>query len=156
MGIAEQIVTRGLGGIILFTQARNAHAWGKMRADTYAQSGDADALARTYINTRMTQMPEAGSEMMKDYAFRKELDSNMRHFSNSVRGYWGGLARMAAYNVVPITLGLVACVTPPKWKIARIAAAGLAVVFTAMNWTKERHGVGYHAPLNSKFVDPNF
>jgi hypothetical protein len=152
MSIVEQGVTRGIGGLILLLRARDAHAFGKQRADVYAQSGDADALASAYINTRMTGTPSSASERMKDYAYKKELDGNMRHFSNSVKGYWYGVFKMCSYNVMPIGLGLLALLGTNKY--VRGVSAGLALGFIGLGWFKERHGAGYHDSLNTKFIDP--
>jgi hypothetical protein len=147
---------KGLGALTLFLTAKDAHTYGVMRADVYSQSGDADALAKAYINNNMLAMPSTAARLFKDYNLKKELNGNMRHYSNSMKGYFAGLTTWLAYNVMGIALGATALLAKNKWlwgqgKYLRGGAALAALYFLLTNVIKEGKGVGYTDNINVKF-----
>ncbi|MDR1167342.1 MAG: hypothetical protein LBK53_00430 [Heliobacteriaceae bacterium] len=140
---------KGLGALVLFVQAKDAHHYGKMRAAVKAETGDANALASAYINTQMLNVPSSSAMAMKDFMFKKTLNDNMGHFVNSVKGYFGGFATMLTYNVLPLGLGLSALLA--KNKYIRGGSAIIAAAFMGLNFFKEGLGKGHSNDINPKY-----
>ena len=153
MALVEQCLTRGLGAAMLYIIARDSHSYGRQRSDVYAQSGDADALARKYMNTRMMGYPANAPDRFKQIALNRELNNNNRYYKNSIRGYFSGMREMLTFYALGIVAAGLATFGKHKW--LRIPAALFAVYGMCINYMKEYKGIGYHDDLNSKFLPPS-
>lgn len=128
--------------------AYDAHIVGKLQADVYAKSKDADACMETYSNTRYLSTPSMTVSKMKDSVHNFEVDSNFRHFFNSGIGYFKGFIGMLMDNVVPFGLGLGALLGKGKW--AKGSAIGLGI-YAGISFFKDVLGFGHYNDLNQKF-----
>ena len=136
----------GLGA--LGVVAYDSHIVGKLQADMYAKSKDANALAYTYNNTQYLSSPSMTISKLKDEVNKFENESNSRHFVNSAIGYFKGFGSMLIINVVPFTLGLTALFGKRNW--AKGSAIGLGV-YAGFKFIKDVLGFGHYNDLNSKF-----
>lgn len=128
--------------------AYDAHIVGKLQADMYAKSKDADACMDTFSNTQYLSTPSATMSKMKNGVHQFEMDSNYRHFINSAIGYFKGFGSMVTDNVVPFGLGLGALLG--KGILAKGSAIGLGIYGAAV-FLKDIMGFGHYNDLNSKF-----
>lgn len=126
----------------------DAHVIGKIHADTYSKTKDANAMARAYNNTRVLAGPSQTTAILKDEAYKLEMDNNFRHFINSAIGYFKGFGLMLIDGVVPFTLGLTALLG--KGFTAKAGAVGIGV-YGIVKLFKDVLGFGHSNDLNKKF-----
>ena len=128
--------------------AYDSHIVGKLQADVYAKSIDAEACMETFSNTQYLSTPSVTMSKLKDGVHQFELDNNWRHFVNSAVGYFKGFGSMVVDNVVPFGLGLGALFGKGVW--GKAPAVGLGV-YGAFMLLKDIIGFGHYNDLNSKF-----
>ncbi len=128
--------------------AYDSHIVGKLQADVYAKSKDAEACMETFSNTQYLSTPSVTMSKLKDGVHQFELDSNWRHFANSAVGYFKGFGSMVVDNVVPFGLGLGALLGKGKW--SKASAVGLAC-YGVVSFLKDVMGFGHYNDLNRKF-----
>lgn len=141
-------LAKGTGIAALGLVARDAHVIGKLQADTYAQSRDANAVQRTFNNTLYLSNPSMTQDAMKKTVFRWETENNFRNFFNSGIGYFKGVGSMLVNNVIPFSLGLGALLGKGNW--GKGSALGLGA-YALISFFKDGLGLGQNNPLNRKF-----
>ncbi len=137
-----------VGAAALGVVAYDAHIIGKLQADMYAKSKDANALASTYNNTQYLSSPSMTTSKLKDEVNKFEMENNSRHFVNSAVGYFKGFGSMLINSVVPLGLGLGALFAKGKW--AKGSAIGLGI-YGGFKFFKDILGFGHYNDLNRKF-----
>ena len=132
------VISKGVGAAALFFIARDAHVWGKIRADENMKTKNAKAAAY-YMNNAMTlDKLSITKSKMQDAVYRFELNENIRGSVNSTHGYIKGFFASMVSNVIPLALGVVALCTKGKASAASaIGLAGLGV------YTFIKDGLGY-------------
>lgn len=141
-------LAKGTGIAALALVAKDAHVIGKLQADTFAQSRDANAVEKTFNNTLYLSSPSMTQDAMKKGVFRWETENNFRNFFNSGIGYFKGFGSMLVNQVVPFTLGLTALIGKGKW--SKGGAIGLGA-YALISFLKDGLGLGQNNPLNRKF-----
>lgn len=141
-------LAKGTGIAALGLIARDAHVIGKIQADTFSQSCDADAVEKRFNNTLFLSNPSVTTQKMKKTVFRWEVENNFRNFFNSGIGYFKGLGSMLVNDVVPLTLGLGALFGKGKW--SKGSALGLGA-YALISFFKDGLGMGHNDLLNKKF-----
>lgn len=139
---------KGAGIATLGIIGYDSHIVGKLQADVYSKSKDADACMRTYSNTDYLSSPSMTTSHLKDSVHKLETDSNFRHFVNSGIGYFKGFGSMLIDNVVPFALGVGALCS--KGLLAKCSAIGLGLYGTVKLF-KDVLGFGHYNDLNRKF-----
>lgn len=141
-------LAKGTGLAALGVVAYDAHTWGKIQADVYAKSKDADACARAFNNTQYLSSPSITTANLKKGVYHLETDSNARHFVNSAIGYFKGFGSMLINSVIPFGLGLGALIG--KGKTSKGCALGLGV-YGVFKLFKDVLGFGHYNDLNRNF-----
>lgn len=136
----------GLGA--LGVVAYDSHIIGKLQADMYSKSKDADACAETFNNTQYLSSPSMTTSKLKNGVNRFEMESNSRHFVNSAIGYFKGFGSMLVSSVVPLGLGLGALFGKGNW--AKGSAIGLGI-YAGFKFFKDVLGFGHYNDLNKKY-----
>lgn len=136
----------GLGA--LGVVAYDSHIIGKLQADVYSKSKDADACAETFNNTQYLSNPSMTTLKLKNGVHRFEMENNSRHFVNSAIGYFKGFGSMLIHSVVPLGLGLGALFGKGNW--AKGSAIGLGI-YAGFKFFKDVLGFGHYNDLNRKF-----
>ena len=132
------IISKGVGATALFFIARDAHVWGKIKAEENMKNKNARAAAY-YMNNAMTlDKPSITKSKMQDAVYRFELSENIRGSINSTHGYIKGLFASLVSNVIPLALGAVALCT--KGTASAASAIGLAGIGL---YTFIKDGLGY-------------
>lgn len=135
-------LARGVGAAALYLVARDAHAYGKVKADIDLKSKNAKA-AQYYLNNTLTiNKPSLTQSRMKDAVYKYELDDNLRGFINSTTGYFKGITSMLVSDVGALCLGLGAILAKGRaLPLAKASAIGLAVM-GAYSFIKDGLGIG--------------
>lgn len=141
-------LVKGAGIAALGVVGYDAHIIGKIQADTYSKSKDADACMETFSNTQQLSSPSKTTAAMKDKVHQLEMDSNFRHFVNSGLGYFKGFGSMLIDSVVPLGLGLGAVLA--KGKVATASAIGIGI-YGVIKFFKDVLGFGHYNDLNKKY-----
>jgi hypothetical protein len=139
---------KAVGLAALGVVAYDSHIVGKIQADVYSKSKDADACAETFNNTQYLSSPSMTTSKLKDGVNRLEMESNTRHFINSAIGYFKGFGSMMISSVVPLGLGLGAICGKGKW--SKGSAIGLGI-YAGFKFFKDVLGFGHYNDLNRKF-----
>ena len=141
-------LAKGTGIVGLGLIAKDAHVIGKIQADTYSQSRDADAIEKRANNKLYLSNPSVTMQKMKKTVFNWEVENNFRNFFNQGIGYFKGLGSMLVNNVIPLTLGLTALLG--KGILSKASAIGLAG-YGILSFFKDGLGMGHNDPLNKNF-----
>ena len=145
-------LAKAAGAAAVGMVAYDAHVIGKLRADTYSQSAEANRTASLATNTLYLAEPSTIQTKVKKKLFNLELENNFLNFFNSAAGYFSGLGEMLVSGVVPLGLGLTALLAGAKkhGKICKGAGIGL-LVYGGIKFVRDILGVGSPNPLNSRF-----
>lgn len=141
-------LAKGAGIAALGVVAYDSHVIGKLQADVYSKTRDAEACMERFSNTQYLSNPSVTTSKLKNGVYHFEMDNNTRHFINSAIGYFKGFGLMLINNVVPLGLGLGALFTKGKW--AKGSAIGLGV-YAVVKFFKDGLGFGHYNDLNRKF-----
>ena len=137
----------GAGAVAL--TAYNAHVLGKLNADTYSQSREADRMADAAWNMSLQDEPNVVESKMKNKIFGFRLDNNLFMPINSAIGYVSGAVGSLINNVVPLGLGLGALLAKNKYvKNGSLIGLGLYSVYKILH---EGFGWGRPNRLNPPF-----
>lgn len=142
-------LAKAAGAAAVGMVAYDAHVLGKLKADVYSQSKEADACSDAFNNTLYQTEPSVLQSKMKKFLFRFELENNLFKLWNSAKGYVSGFLDMMVSGVVPLGLGLAALVSKNK-TICKASGIGL-LVWGGIKFVRDILGVGNHNPLNSHF-----
>ncbi len=142
-------LTRVTGLAAIGMSCYNAHVIGKLEADTFSQSREADRVCDAAYNSVYLEKPNTTMSKMKDSIFKFQLENNFFMPINSVRGYLGGFFSNIVNNIVPFSLGVVALVAKGKF-IPRTSALGLAL-YGGYQILKEGFGIGHANRLNPPY-----
>lgn len=133
-------LAKGVGAVALCLVARDAHVYGKIKADEHMKTKNADAALYYYNNTQTINKPSMSQINLKDAVYKYELDDNLRGFINSGVGYFKGLGSMLVSDVVALGLGMGALFAK-SGALAKASAIGLAVM-GAYSFVKDGLGIG--------------
>ncbi len=147
-GIATGL-TRVTGLAAIGMSCYNAHVIGKLDADTFTQSKEADRVCDAAHNSIYLEQPNTTMSKMKNEIFKFQLENNFFMPINSVRGYLSGFFSNLANNIVPFGLGLAALVAKGKF-IPRTSALGLAI-YGGYKLLREGFGIGRPDRLNPPY-----
>ena len=139
---------KGAGLAALGVVAYDSHVLGKLQADVYSKSRDANACMDAYSNTQYLTSPSITASNLKKTVFNFEVENNLRHFVNSAVGYFKGFGTMLVDSVVPLGLGLGAAFG--KGIVRKGSAIGLGV-FAGVKFFKDVLGFGHYNDLNKKY-----
>ena len=101
-----QYLAKAAGAAAVGMIGYDAHIYGKLQADTYSQSREADDVGSTFNNTLYLSEPSIVQSKMKKFLFNFEMENNFGDLWNSAVGYLGGAVSMLTSAVVPLGLGL--------------------------------------------------
>lgn len=141
-------IYKGAGVAALGIIGYDAHVLGKLQADVYSKTGDANACMEAFNNSQYLTSPSITASKLKKGVFNWEVDSNIRHFINSGIGYFKGFGTMLIDSVIPFGLGLGALLGKGKW--AKGSAIGLGV-YGVVKIFKDVLGFGHYNDLNKKY-----
>lgn len=133
-------LARGIGATAVYLCARDAHAWGKVKADERMKTKNAEAAHYYLNNASYLEKPSLTMSRMKDRIFRWELGQNVRGFCNSFVGYFKGLGASLVSDVIPLGLGLTALLAKNK-TVAKASGIGLAAL-AVFSFFKDGLGIG--------------
>ena len=139
---------KGVGIAALGIVAYDAHVLGKLQADVYSKSKDADACMGAYSNSQYLTSPSITTSNLKKGMFNLEVESNFRHFVNSAIGYFKGFGTMLIDSVIPLGLGAGALLG--KGLIGKGSAIGLGA-YAGVKFIKDVLGYGHYNDLNKKY-----
>ena len=141
-------IMKGTGLAALGIVGYDAHVLGKLQADVYSKSRDADACMDAYSNSQYLTSPSITASNLKKEVFNFEVANNFRHFVTSAIGYFKGFGTMLVDSVVPLGLGLGAVFG--KGIVRKGSAIGLGV-FAGVKFFKDILGFGHYNDLNRKY-----
>lgn len=127
----------------------DAHIYGKLQADTYSQSLEADNVGSAFNRTLYQTEPSVLQGKMKKFLFNMEMENNIGDIWNSAVGYLKGFTSMLVSGVVPLGLGLTALLAKNK-TLAKGAGIGL-VAYGAIKFVRDIFGINQNDPLNPTF-----
>lgn len=137
----------GAGAVAL--TAYNAHVLGKLEADTYSQSCEADRMADAAWNMSLQDEPNVVTSKMKNKIFGFHLDNNFFMPINATIGYIKGVIGSLVSNVVPFGLGIGALLAKNKYvKNGSLIGLGLYAGYQIFH---EGFGWGRPNRLNAPF-----
>ncbi len=144
-------LAKAAGAAAVGMVAYDAHILGKLNADIYAQSREANRCSNAFNNTLYQTEPSLIQSKIKKKLFNFEMENNLFRLWNSAAGYISGFGEMLISGVVPLGLGLTALLTPLKHgKICKGAGIGLVAV-GAIKLVRDIFGLGEKNPLNSRY-----
>lgn len=141
------IVAKGVGATALFLVGRDAHAWGKIRAEENMKTKGASAAAYYLNNSMSLDKPSITKAKMQNDVFKFELGETIRGHINSTHGYLKGLFASLVSNVIPFGLGAAALLSKNRI-VTKGSAIGLAVI-GLYSFIKDGLGLGKSKDLNS-------
>lgn len=143
---------KAAGAVAVGLVAYDAHVVGKLKADTYAQSREANRSATVATNMMFLTDPSTVQANVKKRIFNLELENNFLNFFNSAAGYFKGFGEMLVSGVLPLGLGMTALLASTKkhGKICKAAGFGL-LAYGGIKFVRDILGVGSPDPLNSRF-----
>lgn len=139
---------KAVGVAALGVVGYDSHVLGKIQADVYSKSRDADACMDAYSNSQYLTSPSITASNLKKEVFDFEVKNNFRHFINSAVGYFKGFGSMLINSVVPLGLGIGALFG--KGWIGKGSAIGLGA-FAGIKFFKDVLGFGHYNDLNRKY-----
>lgn len=144
-----QYLAKAAGAAAVGMIGYDAHIYGKLQADTYSQSREADDVGSTFNNTMYLSEPSIVQSNMKKFLFNFEMENNFGDLWNSAVGYLGGAVSMLTSAVVPLGLGLTALLAKNK-TLSKGAGIGLVGV-GAIKFVRDIMGLNQNDPLNPTF-----
>lgn len=141
-------IARGIGAVAVGLVARDAHYFGKIKADMEMKTKNANAADYYLNNTLEMDKPSKTKSDMQGGVFRYELDNGFRGFVNAGIGYFKGLFSGIVHDIVPLALGTTALLSKSK-TLFKGSAIGLAA-YGVYAFLKDGLGWGKHneAKLN--------
>ena len=100
------IAARATGVAALGVTAYDAHVLGKLQADVYSQSNEADRLTAAAYNNNYLDTPSAVMGKVKKGIFKFQVDNSIFMPFDAVIGYVKGFASSCVNSVIPGLLGL--------------------------------------------------
>lgn len=145
-------LAKAAGAAAVGMVAYDAHIVGKLKADTYALSREANRASNAAHNMRYLSEPSTIQSGLKKKVFNLEMENNFFKFFNTAIGYFGGVGEMLVSGVVPLGLGMTALLANTKKHGAICKGAGLGLLaYGALKLGKDILGIGNSNPLNSHF-----
>jgi len=140
-------IARGVGAAAIYLCARDAHVYGKIKAEENVRTKNAKAAHYYLDNSLSLDKPSMTKSKMQNGVLKWELSHNFRGFVNSFTGYFKGLGASLVSDVIPFGLGLTALLAKNK-TIAKASGIGLAAL-AAFSFVKDGLGIGKtnHATL---------
>lgn len=133
-------LARTAGAVALGLVVRDAHVQGKIQADSFAKTKDADAAQYYMENMQNCSNPSITKNKLQRAVFDFEINHNIRGFFNSFRGYFQGSFKSMIFDAIPLALGS-AALFAKNAVIAKGSAIGLAA-YAFMSFLKDGLGIG--------------
>lgn len=144
------IAIRGTGLAALGVTAYDAHVMGKLEADTYAKSNEADRLAAAAYDSIYLDQPSTVMAKMKKNILGFHTDNNLFMPVEAVAGYFKGFGASCINSFVPGLLGLGALL---GGKVSsKMSAFGL-MLYAAFKVSKSFLGIGGFNRLNKSHYE---
>lgn len=145
-------LAKAAGAVAVGMVAYDAHVLGKLKADTYSQSKEANRTAKVANNMLYLTEPSTIQSKVKKRIFNIELENNFLNFFNSAAGYFSGFGEMLVSGVLPLGLGMTALLAGVKkhGKLCKAAGVGL-LAYGGIKLVRDIFGIGSPDPLNSRF-----
>ena len=145
-------LSKASGAAAIGMIAYDAHTYGKLQADVYSQSREADDCADAINNTLYLTEPSIIQSKIKKKLFNLESENNIGNIWNSAVGYLGGVGEMLVSGVIPLGLGITALLASVKkhGKLCKAAGIGL-VAYGAIKFIRDTLGFSQKNPLNPRF-----
>jgi len=100
------VLIRGTGLAAIGVTAYDAHVMGKLEADTYSRSNEAERLSLAAHDLTRLEQPSIVMGKVKKNIFDFHADNNLFMPIDSVIGYFKGFGASCINSVVPGLLGL--------------------------------------------------
>lgn len=130
------IVVRGTGLAALGIACYDSHVIGKLEADTYSQSNEANRLTSAAYDNIYLDQPSATMSKVKNKIFNFRVDDNILPTIDSAIGYFKGLFSGLFDNIIPVVLGTGALLGSgkkvPKWSAIGLLLYGGYKLFTEL------------------------
>lgn len=151
-GIGKNIGTlaaRTTGLAALGITCYDAHVLGKLEADTYSQSHEANRLTTAAYNSAFLDQPSVTMSKIKKGILNFQIDNNLFMPFEAAIGYFKGFGAYCVNNFIPATLGLCALFGGGK-KLPKLSALGL-VIYGGYKIIQEGFGLGRPHRLNPPY-----
>lgn len=116
---------RATGVAALGAAAYDAHILGKLEADVYSKSNEADRVTSAAYNNAFLDEPSAVMSKVKKRIFKFQIDNNIFTPFERVIGYFKGFFKSCVNSVVPVLLGFGALFGGSK--VSKGSALGLLI-----------------------------
>lgn len=136
---ASTLVKKGIGLAALGVVAYDANYVGKVQADLYSSTKDAQSTTY-YLNNSM-YMPNMSkfTEKIKNWSFTTELDQTYKRFFNEGIGYIKGFTGSLANAFIPLGLGIGALFGGKT--VSKASAIGLGI-YGVYKFIRNFFGIG--------------
>ena len=151
-GLGRNIGTfaaRATGLAALGITCYDAHVVGKLQADTFSQSSEADRLTSAAYNSVYLEQPSATMGKIKKKIFEFQVDNNLFMPFEAAIGYFKGFGSYCVDNFVPTILGFGALFGSGK-KVPKLSALGL-ILYGGYKIFQEGFGLGRPNRLNPPY-----
>lgn len=139
------VAARATGVAALGVTAYDAHVLGKLQADVYAQSNEADRLTSAAYNNNYLDTPSVVMSKVKKGIFKFQVDNSIFMPFDAVIGYFKGFCSSCVNSIIPGLLGLGALLGGKK--TSKFSALGL-VFYGGYKLFQEGFGIGRPNRLN--------
>lgn len=150
-GIGKNIgtlATRATGLAALGITCYDGHVMGKLEADTYSQSKEADRVTSATYNNIYLNEPSVTMGKIKKKIFNFQVDNNIFMPFDAAIGYFKGFGSHFVDNVITAGLGLTALFGGRK--VSCLSALGL-ILCGVYKFVNEAFGLSRHNRLNSPY-----
>ena len=145
------LAARATGLVSLGMVAYDAHVLGKLGADTYSQSNEADRLAAAANNISYLEAPSAVMGKVKKKIFNFQVENNIFMPFEAVWGYFKSFGYSCLNSIIPLGLGITALFGAGK-KVPCLSALGL-ILYGGFKVIKDGFGLGRPDRINPSYKD---
>lgn len=142
-------LAKAAGAAAIGMVAYDSHICGKLEADTYSQSKEADSIGSSFNRTLYQTEPSVIQGKIKKFIFNMDMENNVGDIWNSAVGYLKGFCSMAVAGVIPLALGLTTLIAK-NGKVVKGAGIGLAA-YGALKFVRDIFNINQTDPLNPTF-----
>lgn len=143
------LAARATGLAALGMVAYDAHVVGKLGADTYSQSNEADRLASAANNVSKLDSPSAVMGKVKKKIFNFQVENNIFMPFEAAIGYCKSFGYSCFQSIIPLGLGITALFGAGK-KVPGFSALGL-LLYGGFKFIREGLGLGRPNRINPDY-----
>lgn len=140
--------TRATGLAALGIVSYDSHVMGKLEADTYSQSNEADRITSAAYNSTYLNEPSVTMGKIKKKIFNFQVDNNIFMPFDAAIGYFKGFGSNLIDNVITAGLGLGALLGGRKTSAFSALGLVLCGLYKVFN---EAFGLSRHNRLNPPY-----